>query len=295
MWWFRSQLFWRTLIGFAILSLLPLAGLLLTLNSQLETQAEENFCTEVRKTTAAIQRDVDSAGGESALAHWRNAIAGRPVEFWLVDIDGRDLSHSDVPVPQRPAVRSILLSAFQFGHEQRWIEEYETHRPLYFVAVRCHDGADGVRILLARGTPSPELTRERFASQISTRAAVFTWLASILCVGVICAGLVYPLRAMTRNLEVDTEELQRRDMLLRISDRHDELGHVAQSLSILEAERKQQFDHLKLADLQSRTTVDLLSAILEAMVEGVIAVDESERILFINTAARKLLSVGSVI
>ncbi|MCA9061401.1 MAG: hypothetical protein KDA85_22960, partial [Planctomycetaceae bacterium] len=280
---------------FIVLSLLPLCGLLLTLNSQLDIQAEKRFRDELHETANAIHRDLEGVAPDAAAARWHESLRGRPFQYWVVTTDGRELSHSTTPAPNRPAVRSVILNAFQFGASERWIEEYQTHRRVMLFAIRCSPGPTGERILLVNGIPSPNSAPERIAAQIATRSAIFTWLACVLCVAAVAAGLVSPLRAMTRNLEVTAQEVERRDMLLRISDRRDELGEVAQSLTILESERQQQLTDLRDADLRSRSSVEMLSAVLDAMVEGVVAVDESERILFINAGARRLMSVTNAI
>lgn len=84
-------------------------------------------------------------------------------------------------------------------------------------------------------------------------------------------------------------------MLLTISDRQDELGRVASSLHELEEERQQQITQLQAAERIARSSADLLTTVLDSMIEGVIAIDREQRIAFLNTAARDLLVISPVI
>jgi two-component system phosphate regulon sensor histidine kinase PhoR len=84
-------------------------------------------------------------------------------------------------------------------------------------------------------------------------------------------------------------------MLLNVSDRHDEVGAVASALYQLEDELQDRILGLERAGREASASVNLLTAVLESMMEGVIAIDQQQKIVFINPGARRLLSVGDVI
>ena len=121
------------------------------------------------------------------------------------------------------------------------------------------------------------------------------WLIGIICAAFVAASLVRPLQAMSLKLDKSAEKAEREDMLLSISDRHDELGQVATSLHRMEEERQERIDALHVAEQEARSSADLLSAVLDSMVEGVIAIDPEQRIVFMNTGARRLLGIRRVI
>ena len=75
----------------------------------------------------------------------------------------------------------------------------------------------------------------------------------------------------------------------------DELGEVANSLHDLEEERQDQISRLQNTERLARSSADLLTTVLDSMVEGVIAIDLDQRIVFLNTGARNLLGISEAI
>lgn len=69
----------------------------------------------------------------------------------------------------------------------------------------------------------------------------------------------------------------------------DELGQLAFSFNSMNRELTNQLDELRQRELQMRERSEGLSTVLGGMVEGVIAVDSKEMILFANEAAFKML------
>jgi two-component system phosphate regulon sensor histidine kinase PhoR len=162
-----------------------------------------------------------------------------------------------------------------------------------------HDANDAEgkaeQILLAM---TPVLSGYQAVSPVlsaATKTALYCWLIGILCMAFIVAGIVGPLQSMSQNLNQTTDRTQREDMLLTISDRDDELGQVANSLHEMEEERQGQISKLQLTERVARSSADLLTTVLDSMVEGVIAVDRESRIVFMNQGARQLLAVSQVI
>jgi two-component system, OmpR family, phosphate regulon sensor histidine kinase PhoR len=100
---------------------------------------------------------------------------------------------------------------------------------------------------------------------------------------------------MSLNLHQSINPSQREDMLLTISDRDDELGQVATSLHGLEEERLEQINRLMNTERMARSSADLLTTVLDSMVEGVIAIDLEQKIVFLNTGARNLLGISHAI
>ncbi len=75
-------------------------------------------------------------------------------------------------------------------------------------------------------------------------------------------------------------------------DRHDELGTLADAFNTMSRELSARMSELKQTSLELQSSSQLLSTVFGSMVEGVVAVDNDERILFANTAARSLLDFG---
>jgi two-component system phosphate regulon sensor histidine kinase PhoR len=111
----------------------------------------------------------------------------------------------------------------------------------------------------------------------------------------VTGGIVGPLQSMSFNLHQSIDPSQREDMLLTISDRDDELGQVANSLHDLEEERLDQISRLQNTERMARSSAELLTTVLDSMIEGVVAVDREQRIVFLNTGARRLLGISNAI
>jgi two-component system phosphate regulon sensor histidine kinase PhoR len=100
---------------------------------------------------------------------------------------------------------------------------------------------------------------------------------------------------MSQKLHAGVQRDDRGDMLLNVSDRSDEVGDVASALYQLEDELQDRIHSLERAGRAAGASVDLLTAVLESMIEGVIAIDREQRLVFLNPGSRRLLSIGAAI
>lgn len=294
--WIWAQLFWKIVGLYAVLSLLALVGLLVALNAGQSTKAAAQQALEIQHRLRMI-RDELSVGKdpEFVLASWRQTLQRDGQRLWLLDKDCRSLTISDLELPAEITLQSVVQSAVRSGASMRRIRIHsDDPEVLAFGLDASLDKAD-LQVLLM--VIEPEALHGHYASvkSAATRAAIFTWIIGILCVAFVAAGIVQPLQAMSLNLDQSIEKTQREDMLLSISDRHDELGKVATSLHRLEEESEERMGKLELAEREARSSSDLLSAVLDSMVEGVVAIDREQRIVFLNTGARRLLGISKVI
>ena len=112
---------------------------------------------------------------------------------------------------------------------------------------------------------------------------------------IVAGTIVSPLQVMSQKLHVGVQRDDRGDMLLNVSDRSDEVGDVASALYQLEDELQDRIHSLERAGRAAGASVDLLTAVLESMIEGVIAIDREQRLVFLNPGSRRLLSIGAAI
>ena len=75
-------------------------------------------------------------------------------------------------------------------------------------------------------------------------------------------------------------------------DRNDELGTLAEAFNTMSHELSARIFELRQTSQELRESSQMLSTVFRSMVEGVIAVDNDENILFANEAARDLLDFG---
>lgn len=294
MFWARSLLFWKIVGLYALLTLVAVSGLLIALNVQFDQQAEQLHRDEALALVGTLSQALDSAQDRQALLdRWQGDLLHLDIRTWLMD----DALGSVVPVteemPDHPVVRACVRTALRGGEAIRWLPAGDRDDGRLVVARRYSPVTGPALVLLM--ISSSERYRDEAAERIraATRAAAVTWLAGLICVTLISAGLVRPLRIIRENLGATVERTRRQDLLLRVSDRKDELGDVAQGFRMLDGDRTERIAALEQSERVSRANSDLLSAVLDSMVEGVIAIDPQERILFLNAAARRLLGMSA--
>ena len=294
--WIRSHLFWKITGLYALLSLLALIGLLVALNAGQSAKAVAQQTQEVQQRLRGIRTQLEA--GEDplfVLASWEQTLHRDGQRLWLVDKDCRSLTNAKDEPPTEITLQSVVQAALRSGQSMRNIRIHSDGPEVLAFALDASPDKGHVRVLLTLIDPASLRGNHAAITSAATRAAIFTWIIGILCVAFVAAGIVEPLQAMSLNLDQSIERTQREDMLLSISDRRDELGQVASSLYRLEEEREERIGKLKLAERDARLSSDLLSAVLDAMVEGVVAIDREQRMVFLNTGARRMLGISKAI
>lgn len=294
--WITSQLFLKIVGLYAVLSLLALIGLLAALNARQTTEAAAQQAEEVQKRLQHIRTDLEAVDdAEIVLASWKQTLQREGSRVWLVDHDCRALTEEKDGPPVDITLKSVVKSALRFGEAMRRMHLQSRGPEVLAFALDASRDKEHPRVLLA--VIAPEALQGNHASvrSAAARAAIFTWIIGILCVAFVAAGIVQPLQAMSLNLDQSIERTLREDMLLSISERRDELGHVATALHRLEEERKDRIAKLEVAEREARSSSELMSSVLDSMVEGVVAIDREQRIVFLNTGARRLLRISNVI
>ena len=294
--WIRSQLFLKIVGLYATLSLLALIGLLAALSARQSTEAATQQTDEVQKRLRQIRADLETVDdAEIVMASWKQTLQRDGYRLWLVDHDCRVLTQAEDEPPVEITLQSVVKSALRLGQAMRRIRFQNNGPETLAYALDASPDREHPRVLLTV-IPSESLQGNHTSVRsAAARAAVFTWIIGILCVSFVAAGIVEPLQAMSLNLDQSTERIRREDMLLSISERRDELGQVATALHRLEEEREERIAKHEVAEREARSSSDLLSAVLDSMVEGVVAVDREQRIVFLNTGARRLLRISKVI
>lgn len=146
----------------------------------------------------------------------------------------------------------------------------------------------GVALLVLNQPPDQNANRTH---ESAVHAAVVAWLSATVCLVFVGAIVVRPVRMLIRIMHTQDSSAERRDLLLRMQERNDEFGDVARALERIDAERQRSLQHVKQQEQQLQSPATQLSAMLQAMVEGVIAVDANERILFANNVACSMLEL----
>lgn len=206
---------------------------------------------------------------------------GRETErrLTLIASDGSVVADSDEAPARmdnhssRPEVEAALRDGV--GHSRR--RSHTLGREMLYVARRL---ADGSFVRLA--VPADAIAQELSVARRSVVLGGLFGLAVALVLGA----------AFTRHFSSPLAEITRVAEDLRAGrydsraelEREDELGLLSETLNDLGAEVTRRVDTLESEDARLR-------AMLSGMVEGVVAVDADDRIVFVNQAARRLLDI----
>jgi two-component system phosphate regulon sensor histidine kinase PhoR len=277
-----------TLVGFVALSMMA-AGVYL--NQALEAFAVDAL--EARLVTAArllhddarvlLLRPVPAA----VQGFVARAAAPTAARITLIALDGVVLGDSEVPEAElsrlenhanRPEVRAALVG--QVGRDLR--RSVSIDAPLLYMALPVRDGSRIVGVL-------------RLALPLSVVTSSYAKLHRVMLGGgllalAVAAGIgIFVAGRVTRPV-VEMEAIARRmsegEYTARAPVRSvDELGALGRALNGMMAKLREKIDDL--VEERAKAT-----AILDGMVEGVIAVDGHECVLLMNERARSMFSVG---
>lgn len=265
---------------------------------QLEVGAEIRQQSTIDNAMESICKELLAGSDpQTVISSWRSVLAADSVQLWLVTPDLTAVVSGGRPLPVEFTIQSVIRSAARGHSAVRQIRLPDQKDDFLAIARSVVTQAQNQRALVLFSlTPKSAAQQSiELVKSAATRSAVFTWMIGILCMAFVTAGIVGPLQTMSINLHQSIDRNLREDMLLTISDRADELGEVANSLHDLEEERRKQINLLQNAERMARSSADLLTTVLDSMVEGVIAIDLEQRIVFLNTGARNLLGISDAI
>src|SRR5262244_2621742 len=277
-----------TLVGFVAFSMLA-AGVYL--NHALEAFAVDAL--EARLVTAArlLHDDARSLllrpASPAVDAFVRRSATPTGARITLIAVDGTVLGDSEVPEAElsrlenhrnRPEVRAALGG--EVGRDLR--RSVSIDAPLLYMALPVHDGARIVGVL-------------RLALPLSVVTSTYAKLHRVMLAGgllalAVAAGIGIFVAGRVTQPVVEMEAIARRmsegEYGARAPVRSvDELGALGGALNAMMGKLREKIDDLE--EERAKAT-----AILDGMVEGVIAVDGHECVLLMNERARAMFSVG---
>jgi two-component system phosphate regulon sensor histidine kinase PhoR len=279
------------LLGFVAVSSLA-AGLYLS--RALEAFAVESLETRLGAVAAVAQSDARvalRAGAPTAepqdfAVHVSRAVGARVT---LIAPDGRVLGESERTLADlaaidnhagRPEVRAALEGAT--GRDLR--RSATTDAPLLYVAVPVRDDATTLGVLRL-AVPLSAVTASYATLHRVMLAGGAVALLVALGIGIFVAGRV------TRpvvEMQSIARQMSEGSFLVRAPTRSiDEIGTLGRSLNVMAGRLREKIEDLE--EEQAKIT-----AILDAMVEGVIAVDGHEHILLLNEQARVMFGLGGM-
>ena len=257
-----------------------LAERLRVASALLERVAVNHLATNAVKVTEvdALQRLVQDLGKASH------------IRFTVMTMDGEVLADSDRAdldavrrmdnYRERPEVRAAINTGT--GVSERYSQTLK--EPLFYHAAQVVDTDGSLLGVVRSALPVRTIQRQvRQGRQMVMLFAAMMILVSLLGTRQLLSRIIEPLVQIDRT--VQRMAAGKLGDHVHVSNR-DELGMVARSLNILNDVLMQRIEQLR----QRR---DQLAAVLGRMEEGVVAVDQRQRIVFANGAAGELLGFGT--
>ena len=246
----------------------------------LERVAVNHLATNAVKVTEvdALQRLVQDLGKASH------------IRFTVMTMDGEVLADSDRADldavrrmdnhRERPEVHAAINTGT--GVSERYSQTLK--EPLFYHAAQVVDTDGSLLGVVRSALPVRTIQRQvRQGRQMVMLFAAMMILVSLLGTRQLLSRIIEPLVQIDRT--VQRMAAGKLGDHVHVSNR-DELGMVARSLNILNDVLMQRIEQLR----QRR---DQLAAVLGRMEEGVVAVDQRQRIVFANGAAGELLGFGT--
>ena len=287
----RGSFFWRLYGAFAVLVLtsavvfgLLARGVLRENYEQRQLDLMQASCSYLAEFAVAALADEGEGGRqiERAVAALAQSTDHR---ITVISADGNPLldTSADAERMENHASRPEVIAALAEGTGSDIRRSATLGKRMLYVArrVKNPDGDTGV---VRVAVPMLELEQEQsLLIQRLMLGAVFGVLLALLLGLFFARRITRPIHQMT----VVALKMRKGRYDARIHDLPDnEFGVLGDALNQLGLELT-----LRLADV-SRDEAQL-RAMLAAMEEGVIAVDDHERVVFVNSAARKLLRLGN--
>ncbi len=286
---FRSRFLWNLYAGYAALVLLTAAvvGLLVARQMEQESLAhvEESLRSEVLLLRSLTRPAAFFSRDEDFQLRVRTVGLETGTRFTVVRLDGVVMADSS----EKPASmdnhgqRPEILEAKNEGLGKATRHSATTGQTMMYLALPSL-GDDGEILGFVR-TALPLATVERRLSRL--RSLVTLGAGAVALVGLVVAFLFA--RRVTRPISSMTaaaESLAAGDYEQRVTvDSSDELGSLARSFNRMASELRARISTI------NRDRHQLL-AILGAMVEGVVALDASEKVVHMNRAAGDILQVS---
>jgi len=226
----------------------------------------------------------DNPQEAAVLQAWVKKLAGSGARVTVVMADGQVLadSESDPQTMENHAGRTEIQQAMREGSGQSLRHSATVNRDLLYYAVRETTGAGKV-FVLRFAVPEENVGRVLWPFRRSL------WLASLLVLAVAAAIVILVSKNFSERIERLTEFSQRvaeGDFRTQISDGSgDALDRLSHSLN-------QTARHLDRTIQTLTEERNLSSAILGSMVEGVLVVNGSERVVFANHSFAEILDLG---
>ncbi|MBT6156315.1 MAG: HAMP domain-containing protein [Planctomycetaceae bacterium] len=290
-----SRLFWKVFATYAALTLVSATVFVAILSSRQKDIVVERSQQRLHDSAVLLRNDMadvfEDGPGTPLQSTLRRLGEQTGTRMTLVAEDGTVLGDSveDPAAMENHRNRDELLQARtnEFGVSQR--PSPTLGIPMMYVALRVGEGkrpAGFVRVAMPMESVHSQVTS---VQRLILVTALLASLAALTFTYFIVGRIIRPLATLTQAAKsiADGDIQQEVDVPGR-----DELGTLAESFNSMSHQLSTRIHELDRKGRESVENSERLEAVLGGMIEGVLAVDGEERILFANLAARSLLEIA---
>ncbi|MEM6671640.1 MAG: ATP-binding protein [Planctomycetota bacterium] len=287
---FRFRFFWKLFLSYALLILLTVGAVgVLVLgkyNNDLQTRTEASLRAQAVTLAEVTQDDFARLDPDELQRRIETIGADTGRRITLIRRDGTVVADTDAvaeSMENHLVDRSDTTAALESGHGTDLRTSRTTGRETLYVSV-CPDHADGRNGIVRIAVETASLReQERSVARLLLFGVGLATLLALLLGAFMVRRISRPLEQMREVAgRLGGGDYSARVALERPPHRGDELGELASALNRLGFDMSQ-----RVADLTAGQ--ERLRAMVAGMIEGVVAVDEDDRVTFSNYAARRLL------
>lgn len=291
-----SRLFWKLFGVYALLSAFAAVSIIIILGHRQREVIYDQVYRRLHDSAYTVVNLLDEPfviAPDEFLAESMRAIASENgTRITLIAADGTvvDDSELDSQSMENHGSRLEILQARREGTGSARRTSPTLGIPMFYFAVRVGKATSPtgyVRVSVVLDTVESEVAS---VQRLVVVTSVVVSLLALAPMFLILRRIVQPLTTLEAAANAMAEgELHQ---MVRI-DRRDELGTLAKAFNTMSRELSARMSELNQTSQELGESNQLLSTVLGSMVEGVVAVDNDERILFANKAARELLDFGT--
>lgn len=290
-----SRLFWKLFFVYALLSAVTAVSVVTILGGRLQEIIYREETQRLHDSALTMVAALDNSLDRSRHSHLTEAVAQIAAEnrtrVTLITDGGQVLEDSerDPSAMENHADRAEVAEARRSGQGSAQRVSPTLGISMLYTAVRIGDSSEPVgyvRLAVPLNSVEAEIA---FVKQLVLATFFVVSLLALAPMFLILRRIIQPLTTLkTAANAIAAGELQQ---LVRV-DRNDELGTLAEAFNTMSHDLAARMYELNQTSQELRESGQLLSTVFGSMVEGVIAVDNDENILFANEAASELLDFG---
>jgi len=284
-----SRLFWKLFLAYAALVLLVVCACVAIVSGWQEEQLVEQVRRRLHDSASLLCNDVKSKLSNKRVGDLQELVrhlgSTTNTRFTLVANDGLVLADSEQPTTAAVAAMENHLGRVEFVNAKRDGGGFARRvsptlgLPYLYYALAAYDEEKLVGFVRAAQPLASILEEAASIQRLIGLVGIIVAISGLVVTYLLTHRIVQPVQLLTSA----TQSIASGNFPQRISiPANDELGLLARSFEQMGIE-------LTTRENQLRESMQRQSTILSGMIEGVLAVDQEEHVLFANQAAGRML------